>query len=252
MTTTSNTPFERFYKSEPADIEPVLGTIREMEAFQEKGNSPLDTLMQNELVKRSLAGFREWMNNLLENIHDFLARYTPSEMSELSEHVITAASYVIGVLVVFLAVVVLYGILSWLRRRIGSARGSFATSSLQPQPPALRDALFHRNAAYALAEQDDYAGAIRQLYLSLLCHLDEKNLVPFEDARTNLEYLDKLDLHTPAELSSHFRQMAVLFEPIRYGGHEAELSGFEQAKGILDRLETLICRVAERGKVNAI
>lgn len=240
--------FGPLYRPEPVDVEPVLETIRGMEAFRPKGEGLLDRLMEHPFVKEALEGFSRMMTDMLDNIREFMLRFTPSEMSALPDHVITTVSYVVGALLAFMVVVLLYAFLSWLRRRIRRKEPqALPAQGRYHQGMTLQDAEFHKKSAGILAGRGDHAGAIRQLYLAMLCYLDEKKLVPFEDARTNLEYLDELETYSTAELTRLFSEISLLFESIRYGGHEASETGFTHGSEVLEQLVGLIVRVARRG-----
>ncbi len=78
--------------------------------------------------------------------------------------------------------------------------------------------------AETLSRGGDYRTAVRYLYLSTLLLLDERNLLRYDPAQTNREYLKRLAGHP--ELSEALRSIVDVFDRVWYGHHALDQSAY--------------------------
>jgi hypothetical protein len=80
-------------------------------------------------------------------------------------------------------------------------------------------------AARALAQQDDYRGAIRRAYIALLYELEQRGKLRLHRAKTNRDYLNAL--RTEAAVYPAFAALTNHFERVWYGQTPATANDFE-------------------------
>lgn len=80
--------------------------------------------------------------------------------------------------------------------------------------------------AEQLLQRGDWAAAARHLYVAALLWLDGVGRVSFHQSKTNRDYLR--ELADRPHLADRFEKLTGLFEPIAYGGREADRALCEQ------------------------
>jgi hypothetical protein len=91
----------------------------------------------------------------------------------------------------------------------------------------LHDSAGWKRQAEALAQQEDYKGACRAVYLSLLQDLHERGVAEFAPARTNYEYSYALSRHP--QIQQRFRVVADRVELIWFGDRDATGDDYQSA-----------------------
>jgi hypothetical protein len=127
--------------------------------------------------------------------------------------------FIIGICVLLLLLVFGYLLLS-LRRSLGSEARPLATDD----PDAGLTATAALQQASGLARGGDYRTAVRYLYLSSLLWLDEQNMLRYDRALTNHEYLERL--HDSPELRARLVPIVETFDRVWYGHADLDAESF--------------------------
>jgi len=163
-------------------------------------------------------------------------RLARSELAEMTvwqrivnwlEHLPTNAGQVVpggwfglialAVLAVLAATLVFY----WVRPT--RTRRAQAVSVLGGKPMSARD---YRRSADRLADAGDYAGAIVDRVRAIAADLEERSILPPRPGRTAGELASEASRELP-DLTSDLRTVMQLFDDVRYGDREGNLSGYQ-------------------------
>ncbi len=149
------------------------------------------------------------LQQLIEKILDALEWL----LSPLGNEDGTARS-LLGMVIWVVGIILIVGILFLVARNI--YRSLTAEVRLQEQQETLPrlSAKAAQQQAQSLANQGDYRTAIRYLYLSALLWLDERNLLIYDHALTNREYLAQLQDVT---LRERLKPIVETFDRVWYG-----------------------------------
>ncbi len=158
-----------------------------------------------------LIDFFEWLAWLIETILRPVGAVPPAATD-------TVAWVIMLVGVVLLLAVILYLIINLRRGIVRDAR--IAAEGDDPVPTA-SEAF---DQASALARDGDYRAAMRSLYLSALLWLDEQNLLRYDRALTNREYLERAQ-RNPA-LLARLTPVIETFDQVWYGHAPVDASAF--------------------------
>jgi hypothetical protein len=149
-----------------------------------------------------LREFFDWLGRLLENVFRPLGRISPSG----GRTVAWGIAIVGGIL--------LASVLIYLLR--GLRRGVVATAHARDHDPeANLTAKTALDQASGLARGGDYRTAVRYLYISALLWLDERDVLRYDRALTNREYLERVR-DNPA-LREHMVPIVDTFDRVWYG-----------------------------------
>ena len=126
----------------------------------------------------------------------------------------------------------------WLRGLIGGfvanadANEGGDTDDDLPQTP-----IEARRRAAGAANEGNYRGAVRNLYLAALLTLEQHGLVPADRSLTNREVLGRVDSTHP--LRSHLQPVVETFDDVWYGVHEPDAGAYAAYAHSIDELETI-------------
>jgi hypothetical protein len=148
-----------------------------------------------------LQAFLEWLGRALEQILRPIGRATAGTGN--------IVAWVIGIV----GLALLIGVIAYLLR--GLRRGMAADARIEDDPEANLTAKSALDQASGLARGGDYRAAVRYLYLSALLWLDERNLLRYDRALTNREYLDRVR-ENPA-LRARMAPIVDTFDRVWYG-----------------------------------
>jgi hypothetical protein len=95
--------------------------------------------------------------------------------------------------------------------------------------------------AEKLATSQDYKGACRAVYLSLLQNLHENGIAQFNPTKTNYEYSYSLTRHP--EIQSDFKALAERVEVIWFGNKDATNDDYDLSKRQLSGMESEIRKI---------
>jgi hypothetical protein len=122
----------------------------------------------------------------------------------------------------------------WQRWRSGGFRAK--TTNLRQtgivRPVAVENWL---KQAQAFQAEGNYTQASRCLYMALLIRLEEGDWLRQDPARTDREYLQRLEglwvlAKRPSQLQSAFRQLFLTHEQVHYGAQEVTPENFQQCQ----------------------
>jgi hypothetical protein len=148
-----------------------------------------------------LKAFFDWLGRVLESLFRPLGRISPSAGKPVVWSIaIIGAALLIGVIVYMLR---------------GLRRGVVAAATTEEDPEANLTARTALDQAGGLARGGDYRTAVRYLYLSALLWLDERNILRYDRALTNREYLDRVR-DNPA-LRARMAPIVETFDRVWYG-----------------------------------
>ena len=149
-----------------------------------------------------LREFFDWLGRLLENIFRPLGRISPTGSR--------TGAWVIAII----GALLLVGVLAYLLR--GLRRGVVAGAHADDHDPAAHlTAKTALDQAGGLARGGDYRTAVRYLYISALLWLDERDILRYDRALTNREYLERVR-DNPA-LRERMTPIVETFDRVWYG-----------------------------------
>lgn len=98
-------------------------------------------------------------------------------------------------------------------------------------------------------EQNDYALAVRLYYLEVLKQLSAQKAIHWRKNKTNRQYLQEM---RTAKRYAEFRLLTLIFERVRYGGHQISQPEFAQIEpGFQSFLKSTPATVATPAPLNA-
>lgn len=83
-------------------------------------------------------------------------------------------------------------------------------------------------------DSDDFRGALRYLYLSAILHLQEHNILPYDNSLTNREFLQLA--HTDIELQTKLGPIISVFDEVWYGHKPCDAQTVESYRDVLNDL----------------
>lgn len=125
----------------------------------------------------------------------------------------------------------------WLQSLFGSfvgGRERQPTASDGSIPPTAAAA---RANAHKLADAGSYRDAVRQLYLSAILALHERNLLTYQQSDTNREVL--LAARNQPRLHQQLQPVVATFDDVWYGIHEPDRAAFDSYVSAVEKLEKL-------------
>lgn len=165
--------------------------------------------------------FLDWLGTLLD------ALFRP--ITGVSSTTGDAAGWVLGILSLLVVVGALLYLLRGLRRAV--------VRDIAPEdddPEANLSASSARDQAAELARSGDYRTAVRYMYLSALLWLDERNLLRYDRALTNREYLEQVRAN-PA-LRAQLAPIVDTFDRVWYGHTALDAPAFAAYEQQIERL----------------
>jgi hypothetical protein len=155
------------------------------------------------LLKDLLNRLKDWLYSILKNIFP---------QADIAQKTSEWLSYGLAVLGALFLCFLLYLLLSRFVRqgRVNPQRMSMAKGlTLTVQ--------HHFGEAQSLADREEYALAVRHLFLGFILHLDQNRWIEAKAWKTNWEYFAELKVRAP-KLANSFTSLAVKFEEAMYGG----------------------------------
>ena len=194
--------------------------------------SVLDTVLAGPAFQQSeslLDRLRRWLAELL-------ARFFPdTDMPGTINPAASTAVEVVGWAVVAVAAIVLLLLLSrWLRTLLQAFVGdaTLAAAGEAGDPATAAEA---RAAAGRSAQEGDYRGAVRQLYLAALLTLQEQRIASRDRSLTNREVLARVPAEHPTR--EHLQPIVEVFDDVWYGVHAPDDATFTRYQAEVDALQ---------------
>lgn len=177
--------------------------------------------------------FRRWLAEWLDRL---LPQSAPtSSNSGAAGRASDLIAWSIGIVGV-VAIVLLLAY--WLRGLIGgfvaNADGDEAGGGEDDLPQSPAEA---RQRAAGAANEGNYRGAVRNLYLAALLTLEQQGLVPADRSLTNREVLGQIGNTHP--LRPHLQPVVETFDDVWYGVHEPDAGTYTAYAESIDELETI-------------
>jgi len=185
---------------------------------------------------RWLREFFEWLRSLLPDLPNV---ELPASAVPVLPPAPVVNWMVVGVVstlaVVLLAVLLRWGVRSWLRSRMEEGA---AGDDLGDQPATPEEA---RAQAVAFAAEGNLRAAVRRLYLAALLTLQQREVVSSDASLTNLELLEKLRTEDPVR--PLLAPVVTTFDEVWYGNAEPDAGHFRHYEEQVDALAAGIPQV---------
>jgi hypothetical protein len=178
----------------------------------------------------------EWAANKALAIIRFLRELFRSNPSSTDSQ---AISLLLQVVIWAMAIATVLVLVYTLVRRVSRIKKQFANKTRGASDiEELQDAAGWRRQAERLALQNEYKGACRALYLSLLQGFHEHGITEFSPARTNYEYSYALAKYP--EMQQRFKLIAERVETIWFGNRLAGDEDYAQSLADLQIMDNQI------------
>jgi hypothetical protein len=191
-------------------------------------------LAQREFVEPEKTDTRslwKWIEKQIERWFGKSEGETPSTSGQPSldmKHIPPTLVMIVALLVVIVAVVLASrGGQRALTATVPKHEGEQPLLTLPREPDQLLD------EASALAQAGKLREALRALYVATLASLDHANLIHFEPAKTNGQYLRALP---QGDLRKLFAAFTRVFDHKHYGGEPTTLQDYQHARQLADRI----------------
>lgn len=190
------------------DISNALQKVRDSGAFVEESKPEQDdflTQLWNSIVEN--------LNILYDSLKNWFKSLFPSVKIEDQGLFSAMFPYVVWILIgifVIILLILLYKLLDHYRK---TEKAEFtATLNIMNGKIDSKDWLQRSKQS---ASNGQYRDACRALYMSLIFYLDERKVIKYDEAKTNLEYLQTVK--PKKELYNPLKQIINIFELLWYG-----------------------------------
>lgn len=151
-------------------------------------------------------------------------------------------SFLIQIFIYAIAVAAIAWLIYYLVKRAATTRAAAARATKgATQVEELLDADGWQRQAERLATTQDYKGACRAVYLSVLQSLHENGIAQFAPTKTNYEYAYSLAKHP--QIRDEFKEIAETVELIWFGNKSATIDDYQQSKQLLSGISPEIQRI---------
>jgi len=133
------------------------------------------------------------------------------------------------------AVLLIWLLSYWLQTLLGRFMGGVERRGDGDDHAIPQSASEARTAAHRLANAGSYRNAVRQLYLSALLSLHERNLITYQASDTNREVLTAL--RNQPQLYQQLQPVVATFDDVWYGVHEPDRTTFDHYVVAVEKLE---------------
>lgn len=123
----------------------------------------------------------------------------------------------------------------WLQTLLGRFMGGVERQRERDANAIPQSASEARSAAHRLANAGSYRDAVRQLYLSALLSLHERNLITYQPSDTNREVLTAI--RNQPHLYQQLQPVVATFDDVWYGVHEPDRTTFDSYVVAVEELE---------------
>lgn len=154
------------------------------------------------------------LQDLLEQLQDWLSRifskFTPNiQVAETASEWVSYGMVAVGIGIVLLLIVIFSS------RIVRENR--YFSKPLGTQEELVLSSQSHLAEAERLFTQGHLRSALRHQFLALILYLNDIQMIEARVWKTNGEYIDELEQHTPEWVES-FKKLALKFEATWYGG----------------------------------
>jgi len=230
----------------PVDVHPALEEVLRMKEFQPPEPGLWDKLwaelMKVPVIRELNASLETLFNAFTHGLQNLLNSLRLPDMSRIPENIAEIFTILLGLLLSLLALYVLYIVSGWLLQLRREKSAPAGTMAAIVEETLLVSADYHYGEAASFAHSGNETAAVRQLYLAILCLLNDSGAAPFEAARTNREYLNQLRQHPVPELAADFEKLASRFESVRYGKQTIDARQFRTCDEAYLRMRSTLLR----------
>lgn len=206
---------------------------------RELAAAPKDETAARLLLLQELWGRREFMeqDSLWSRFWRWVRSWLPEfESREGGATSIAPLLQVVGWVLLGIGAVLLIWLLSyWLQTLLGRFTGGVERRGEHDDQALPQTAGEARNAAHRLANAGSYRDAVRQLYLSALLSLHERNLITYQPSDTNREVLTAI--RNQPQLYQQLQPVVATFDDVWYGVHEPDRTTFDTYVVAVEQLE---------------
>lgn len=200
------------------NISDALEKIRNSNEFlQQKQNDTTSALTE------WLDKIKDWLIELRESFVEWLNSLFPSVKvgnTGIGDHIINIIAIVLIIIFVVVLVYTLFRLLEHYRKKEKEEFKStinIITGTL--------DSKSWFDLAKNSALKGQHRDACRAIYMSLLLYLDENGIIKYDNAKTNMEYLQ--NVKSTEELYSPMKKVITVFEYLWYGKHSGTSSDYD-------------------------
>lgn len=201
----------------PVDVHPAAEQVRQMAEFAPPQPGLMDRLMELPWMEEWANRAKTGLQSLIEKFRDLFGQVDTGSGENLPPYLLDVVSMAAGLLLLLLGVFAFYLMLGYLRRLLAERQPKSGGIGKVFEDVLLVDAAHHRARAGDFARDGRIDLATRELYLALLCLLEERQVLSFEPTRSNAEYRTALERRS--DVLQAFSGIAGVFEQSRYGGH---------------------------------
>lgn len=219
-----------------------------MPEFSEPVENPLDAWIKQSGFKSQfdtlMRQINDWMNEVSRKLAEFLERISPdaAALGGLPNTVSHVLIWTIGAFLAFLVLAALYVVLTRIRQRLEHPFHNRRPLSKTFEAMPLVTSSHHNQLAQKLAAEGRFDQAVRQVYLGLLCLLNERQWAVFDESRSNQEYLELLRLQNSFSNNQDrqaFQTIARQFEATHYGHLPTNQTHFDTTEAAYQQLVAL-------------
>ena len=191
------------------------------------------------VVQKQAIRFQSWLGAQLRRLFQPLHRVQPPPNAPANTPgagLFARLLALLGSPVLLILLALLFAaVITLLSARRWRTRAKQANDGVAPAP---RTAVEWRQHAEMLAAQGDYRSAIRALFLGTLTELDERQLVTFDPALTDREYLREAQ-RQQWWLVESLRPFVRLVESIVYANAPCDAAEYARARGFTDEVRRI-------------
>ncbi len=203
----------------PADISDALQKVRNSGEFVYSNQDDSSNLLAKlwDKIMDFIYNIRESLAEWLKNLFPEVEVTSPGFAADI----VNMITWIIIVIFILILLFVLYKLLMHYRKK----ETEEVKTLLKIKEGAI-DSESWLDLARNYAQNAQYRNACRAVYMSLILYLDEKSIIKYDKAKTNLEYLQtvrgKEDIYNPLKL------IVTVFEELWYGKHNGSVQDYDQ------------------------
>lgn len=201
-----------------------LETYKNDDAFNYIETVANDSIFQN--IKR-------WLKNILQSI--FEAIFGVGNVSGILYFIFNIVPYIILAILVFFLVKFFLKVNS---RSIISGKQKLATVKFTEDEHIIKNEDINALISDAVAQQN-FRLAIRYYYLLSLKSLTDKELILWQQQKTNTDYISEIETAT---LKTNFKAITKIYDYVWYGEFEIDEIKFESLKAAFHKLDKTILK----------
>ena len=174
----------------------------------------------------------EFLSDLKKEFLDWLQELVPAVELHGTGYGDLVINIIIWVLVILFVIILIFILLKLLEHYRKTEKEEF-TAILNIETGKL-DSSSWIDLARNCASKGAYRDACRAVYMSIIFYLDEKELIKYDNAKTNMEYLQLV--RSKAELYTPLKEIVNIFEFVWYGEQPGSKEEYDTCIEYYDRV----------------